>query len=324
MTNPRVSVIIPVYNVENYVENTIKSVLDQSFRNFELIVVDDGSSDNSGKIITNLGELDSRIQYHYQKNSGQAAARNAGVQLSKAEFVTFVDGDDILSPDFLQTLVSIMDAHEVEVVCLPHKNISVNSDYKAFITSAGPQNIDVRIFTGHDYARNALSRNGESFNTSFVSKLYKRSIFEDFAIPEGHFYEDLLGVPILFERISQAAWANVVGYYYLSDRPNSTVNQLTLQKSEDMIWALELLNGTLWPIVDLRAPLRIAIINNIGVAYQNAYSHKELRKHIRGLLKHVTIAEIISIIIKSHVHISKKGILFVAFSKMHLYLNLRV
>lgn len=105
----RVSVIIPTYNRANFVCEAIKSVLEQTFQDFEVIVVDDGSTDNTSDVIQCF--RDHRIKYIYQQNSGQAAARNSGIQDSDSEYVAFLDSDDMLQPNSLEKRVQIMDKY---------------------------------------------------------------------------------------------------------------------------------------------------------------------------------------------------------------------
>jgi len=101
---PLITVIIPIYNVEAYLERCIRSVLEQSYQNFELILVDDGSKDGSGKIVDEMAETDSRIVSIHQKNQGVAAARNTGLEHSRGRYAAFLDGDDWYHPDFLQKM----------------------------------------------------------------------------------------------------------------------------------------------------------------------------------------------------------------------------
>lgn len=101
---PLITVIIPIYNVESYLEQSIRSVLAQSYKNFELILVDDGSNDGSGKIVDQMAELDGRIIPVHQRNQGSAAARNAGLERSHGRYAAFLDGDDWYHPDYLHQM----------------------------------------------------------------------------------------------------------------------------------------------------------------------------------------------------------------------------
>ena len=99
---PFFSIIIPLYNKENYIQNTINSVLSQTFSDFEVLIIDDGSTDNSAEIVSLF--IDSRIKYHYKKNEGVSTARNLGIEKSTTNYITFLDADDYWYPDFLEEM----------------------------------------------------------------------------------------------------------------------------------------------------------------------------------------------------------------------------
>lgn len=100
--NPLISIVVPVYNTEKYIAETIESVIAQTYDNWELLLIDDGSTDSSRKIIESFVEKDSRIKYHYKENGGQASARNLGVKKANGEYIAFLDSDDIWLPKKLE------------------------------------------------------------------------------------------------------------------------------------------------------------------------------------------------------------------------------
>ena len=100
----KVSVIVPVYNVEQYLEECIDSIINQSYTNIEIILVDDGSTDNSGAICDNYQNIDDRIKVIHQKNMGLSGARNSGVRVCSGDWITLVDGDDIIHPKMIEIL----------------------------------------------------------------------------------------------------------------------------------------------------------------------------------------------------------------------------
>ncbi len=101
MDNPKISVIVPVYNVEQYLPRCIDSILAQTFTDFELLLIDDGSRDNSGKICDEYAEKDSRIRVFHKENGGVSSARNVGLDNTCGEYVSFIDSDDWIGPSFL-------------------------------------------------------------------------------------------------------------------------------------------------------------------------------------------------------------------------------
>ena len=104
---PLLSIIIPVYNVERYIERCVNSIINQSYQNFELIIIDDGSIDGSSKILDVLSSNDNRIQVYHVKNGGVSRARNLGLSFSKGEFIAFVDADDIVKNEMYTKMISI-------------------------------------------------------------------------------------------------------------------------------------------------------------------------------------------------------------------------
>ncbi|AMB99870.1 hypothetical protein AWM75_07775 [Aerococcus urinaehominis] len=118
----KVSIIMPVYNKEKFIEKSINSVLNQNFEDFELIIIDDGSTDSSKKIIEQF--IDSRIKYIYQKNQGVSVARNKGIEVSKGEYISFIDADDTYEKSFLKEMLNTIDINEV-AYC-GHNNIYAN------------------------------------------------------------------------------------------------------------------------------------------------------------------------------------------------------
>lgn len=113
MKKSLVSVIVPIYNVEKYLPKCIDSILEQTYKNLEVILVDDGSKDNCGKIIDEYAKKDKRIIVIHQKNGGQSRARNVGIEKAKGEFISFVDGDDEIGKSFIEELVEAADGNKI-------------------------------------------------------------------------------------------------------------------------------------------------------------------------------------------------------------------
>ena len=113
-----VSIIIPVYKVEKYLPNCIESILRQTFKDFELILVDDGSPDNCGEICEEYAQKDSRIKVVHQPNGGLSAARNSGIDIAKGDYLTFIDSDDFVFPHYLEILVKLCQENDADMsVC---------------------------------------------------------------------------------------------------------------------------------------------------------------------------------------------------------------
>ena len=117
MEDKCVSIILPVYNAVNYIEKTITSVLNQTYKNFELIIVDDGATDGTSEICRNYAQKDYRISYYKQNNFGTAVARNRGIELAKGEYIAFLDHDDEYLPHFLEELLEISEEDDELIKC---------------------------------------------------------------------------------------------------------------------------------------------------------------------------------------------------------------
>jgi glycosyltransferase involved in cell wall biosynthesis len=109
-----VSIIIPAYNVEKYIEKCLLSILEQTYTNIEIIVVDDGSTDNTGQLIDNVSQQDSRVRVIHKKNAGVSAARNSGIEISTGDYLVFVDGDDYIAQDYIEYMLSLIENTDSE------------------------------------------------------------------------------------------------------------------------------------------------------------------------------------------------------------------
>lgn len=171
MHKPLISVIIPVYNVETYLDACIQSLMEQSYSNFELILVDDGSVDSSGDICDCWTKKDSRIKVIHQRNKGVSFARNAGLDIMSGQYCTFVDSDDFVQPDFLKHLVDAIEKNHADVafggyvkIYPADRKVEVNHKFEVLEISK----LQERLWGGYGYANNVCS------------KLYKSSIIKKF------------------------------------------------------------------------------------------------------------------------------------------------
>ena len=112
----KISIIVPVYKVERYLENCIESIINQTFKDFELILVDDGSPDRCGLICDNYAKKDERIKVIHKKNEGLSAARNSGIQIAKGEYIAFVDSDDCINKNMYETLYDTAIENKSDIV----------------------------------------------------------------------------------------------------------------------------------------------------------------------------------------------------------------
>ena len=186
---PKISIIVPVYNVEKYLDNCINSILKQTYNDFEVLLINDGSTDNSGKICEFYAQKDNRLIVKHTDNHGLSAARNLGILLSKGEFITFIDSDDYVSEDFLEYITFIQNKTHADIVSISHitTNKLVLNKHKNHINKINIYNTNDALYY-YLYSLVAY-KNDEA---SAWGKLFKRKIFENIRFPEGKSYEDMV------------------------------------------------------------------------------------------------------------------------------------
>lgn len=177
--NDLISVIIPVYNVAAYLSTCVESVLSQDYSALEIILIDDGSTDKSGKICDEYAEKDSRICVIHQKNAGAAAAKNAGLQVASGKYLSFVDSDDFLEPDAYSHMVQVIQENKADVVQCSYRDVFKDYSVEHSREKAILNEIDfLELFT-------------EDWTCALLwDKLYKRSLFNKVFFETGHKIDD--------------------------------------------------------------------------------------------------------------------------------------
>lgn len=230
-----VSVVVPVYNVELYVEKCIRSILSQTYPYFELILVDDGSTDRSGKICEEYARFDERVRVVHQENGGLSAARNTGIDAAKGELITFVDSDDFVHTEFLEHLVKALEETDSQVAISSHE-VFYQTSYQEHICEkkeAQPLNVE-DLYN--------ISLVGYPFFVSAWAKLYDIKLFEHIRYPKGELYEDLAIVYKLFSGVERACFIDEPLYFYYQRQDSilhSAFNTKKLKYLENALNGLE-------------------------------------------------------------------------------------
>lgn len=233
----KISVVIPVYNSEKYIERCVQSVLAQSFTDFELILVNDGSSDASWEIMQKMESVDSRIAIHSQENGGAASARNKGISLAGGEYITFIDSDDYVSEDYLLNLYNNAEKHNADL------SICCEEWYLNGETHVDKMN-ENRVYTNNEYIRSTLDGTID-YITVFGScaKLIRRSLLTENNIEFPREYalsEDRIFNIRLMPYIEKAVTCDYVGYTYFYDNEESLTHNRTGYKRVKNIIAAEI------------------------------------------------------------------------------------
>ena len=205
-----VSIIIPVYNVEKYIDRCIKSVINQTYEKLEIILIDDGSPDNCPEICDKWSQTDSRIKVIHKKNGGLSDARNAGLSIATGKYVLFVDSDDWISNNMVENMVQAMENNDVDIVICQYIVAYENGEEKNLKTEVGE-----RIFDSKEALRLLLQN---TIITNHVwRKLYKRNLIKPNIFPVNRNYEDIYTVADFFISCNKIMYLDDAYYYYFQN-----------------------------------------------------------------------------------------------------------
>jgi len=221
--NPRISIIVPVYNVEKYIDECINSIIDQSFKDFELLLIDDGSTDRSGIICDDYSFKDPRIIVIHKENGGQSLARNIGLDNATGDYIGFIDSDDWIHKDMYKLLYDRAIEFDADITAC--NILSINRDNTQIIFCSDPSD----YLYDRDSAEKELSLN-ERFTFSPCNKLYKKCLFKNTRFKEGIIFED---EDLLYKIIHQSNivyYTGIVYYYYRFNDESTTRKPFTLKR----------------------------------------------------------------------------------------------
>ena len=214
-----ISVIIPAYNSESTLESCVASVLDQTYRETEIVIVDDGSVDGTLKMGNRLSSIYNNVRVESIKHAGPSAARNAGLRLARGRYIAFVDSDDRIHPEYLATLHSLMLEHGADISAVTYQMVASNKLSASNKPSAYNQicandsKADVRVYSSAEAVADLLYQ--KHLDSSQCCKLFRRKLIEGLCFPEDcRVYEDLLFVYQAFCRSEKIVWTDKQMYYY--------------------------------------------------------------------------------------------------------------
>lgn len=231
-----ISVIIPIFNVDKYLVRCINSMLRQSYSFLDIILVDDGSTDDSGRLCDEYQKKDIRIRVIHQKNAGLSAARNAGLDIIKGKYVAFVDSDDYVSEDYFEVLMTIMKKSNADLsVCMSQKFIDGQ------ILQEEKFDIDQTIcYSNEEALFDVLYR--KNLTLYSWGKLIKASLLKEIRFPVGELFEDVRTTYKIYHKAKKIAFNPVCNYYYYQ-RMGSIVNsEFNEKKMLQIVASEEILN----------------------------------------------------------------------------------
>lgn len=208
-----ISVIVPIYNIENYLEECLNSLVHQTYRKLQIILVDDGSTDRSGEICDKYAEKDSRITVIHKKNGGLSSARNCGMDTATGELITFVDGDDYIDCAAIQSCVTAMKEKQADVV--EYGIMGRRCDSESSVGSYDKEAVLRRLLSSeYDYPSVAV-----------WNKVYRASLIAKLRFPEGKIHEDTIFSCKVFCKMKKYYFINQEMYFYRS-REDSITHQI--------------------------------------------------------------------------------------------------
>lgn len=214
---PKVSIIVPMYNVGKCAVACLCSLMGQTYKNIEIVVVDDGSTDDTADICARTIADDDRVKLVHKENGGLSSARNFGLVRATGDFVTFVDGDDVLDEWAVGHMVALAQKTGAPLVTCEYKKISSTDDF-------GSQEIgESKVVSGDELLRMLLMLNGES--GSACAKLYAKELFPLLEFPEGQLFEDFGVEATIFSSIDKACISGAELYGYLAREGSITTNK---------------------------------------------------------------------------------------------------
>lgn len=278
------SIIIPVYNAEKYLDFTLKSVLAQTFSDFELLLIDDGSTDKSGAICDRFAEADSRITVIHKQNSGVSDARNVGLAVARGDYIGWVDSDDLIEPDMFEKLITAALKENADIVQCEHDRneaLLEKSEEFSYNKVTACQLIDTQFTLTGGRCTNFLA---------LWSKVFKRSLFEGLCFPSGRTHEDHALMCRIVMNAEVILTSSQVFYHYVK-RQDSIITGFSAKKHRDITAALY---DNIVYLKDYNAELYVKAVQSYknclfrhsAYFYNNFRSEGEHRYYWRLIAKH--------------------------------------
>lgn len=278
----KISIIIPVYNVEEYLRQCIESVIGQTYNNIEIILVDDGSTDNSGSICDEYREKDSRIIVLHKENGGLSDARNTGINIATGKYITFIDSDDYISADMCQFLYDILKKEMAQISCcnrfMVYKNrIEVYGKKEHYEVMDSERAIEMMC-------------TWDLVSVSAYAKLYLKDLFKEIRYPKGKINEDMYTTHKVFDLAEKIVYDATAKYYYRQRKGSITnskkINVNAMDASKEMVIFCE----RKYPKI-INSAIRNYVFASIGV-YDNIIksdgtnkNNSEIKKQILNEVK---------------------------------------
>ncbi|MBO5664653.1 MAG: glycosyltransferase [Bacteroidaceae bacterium] len=277
----KLSIIVPVYKVRRYLQRCIESILQQTYTDYELILVDDGSPDNCGAICDRYAQECDKVRVIHKKNGGLSSARNAGIAAARGEYITFVDGDDaVASGTYYYNMHILMSNPDIDI--LEYPIVAYYESPRSKVISFKPQ----KISGNEQIFKDWIERQGYE-HCYACNKIYRADMFMFIRYPEGEVFEDTLITPILFSSCENVYYSDC-GFYYYYDNNESISNSHSFKHFYFLFRNLATLHDKVSAIKGLENyadRILLRCIDNLSSLFRCSDGNKEERKNAVALVK---------------------------------------
>ncbi len=230
---PLVSIIIPAYNIESYLSACLDSVVNQTYSNLEIIIVDDGSTDNTAIVAKAYADKDKRIKIFHKENGGQGDARNVGYEKSTGELIAYIDGDDYVSKYYIESLLEAMLSNNADISIAQYKLVYTSNDHSL----ESKQKANIETISGETALKRLFYQKG--ITTSPWGKLFKRELIEGVQFPKKKKYEDLATLYKIIAKANTVAISQEKLLYYMQSENSTMRRSFTPRRMDGLLFAEE-------------------------------------------------------------------------------------
>ena len=213
-----ISVIVAAYNIEAYLERSVRSICQKTYQNLEIILVDDGSTDKSGELCDRMAKEDERIRVIHKKNGGLADARNVGMDTATGNLIAFVDGDDYIDTDMYEKMLGVMLKEEADTAICRYRRVYIDG-------TQDDSTARVIVWEGQEVLQYYIEERDEyDIQNAAWNKLYRREVLENLRFPVGKWYEDIMFTTKALSNANRSVYLDSACYNYIIDREGSIMN----------------------------------------------------------------------------------------------------
>lgn len=231
LKNPIVDIIVPIYNVSNYLKRCLNSIQNQTFKAFRVLLIDDGSTDTSRHICYEFVKKDKRFKYFHKENGGLSDARNYGLNQSNSKYVIFIDSDDYIHKDYVSELLNNIQEYNSDVAVCGFFRVNEQGDILEQEDTISNKN----SLSGRSFLKKTIEYGNNTNSIVAWNKIYKRKIFNNVRFSKGKYFEDQFIFTKLYWKINKVSFVNIPLYYYVQRQGSIMQSNLNEKKIMDTI-----------------------------------------------------------------------------------------